>query len=148
MGRYLQDRELKSSSYAIRLPVGATSLRPTAPVAGQIRYNPDLTNINGTTVGGIEAYFNNKWNTIAKEGSTNIIKDQFVGAGGGSRTFTMSYSYTSGQETSAMVFIGGVYQNPTNAYQFNGTTTITFTSAPPLGQIILVLHNLASTTVV
>lgn len=148
MGRYLKDRELKSSGYAIRLPVGSTSLRPQSPVEGLIRYNPDLTNVVGTVVGGVEIYFNNKWNTMAKEGATSIVKDAYSGLGGGNRTFTMSYSYASGQEAQVLVFIGGVFQNPTSTYQFNGTTTITFSSAPPLGQTILVLHNFASTIAV
>jgi len=57
----------------------------------------------------------------------------------------MGYSYTSGQEAQVIVYVGNVYQNPTVAYTFNGTTTITFTSPPPLGQTVVILHNLAST---
>jgi hypothetical protein len=43
------------------------------------------------------------------------------------------------------VFIGGVFQNPGVNYTFGGTTTATFTSPPPFGQAVVILHNFAST---
>jgi hypothetical protein len=59
----------------------------------------------------------------------------------------MSKTYTSGQEAQVLVFLNTVYQNPGVNYTFNGTTNIHFTSVPGAAAVILVLHNIASTTV-
>jgi hypothetical protein len=59
----------------------------------------------------------------------------------------MSKTYNSGQEAQVLVFLNTVYQNPGINYTFNGTTNIHFTSVPTGGAVILVLHNIASTTV-
>lgn len=136
MARYLKNLEINSSSYSVRLPNGSTALRSQSPVDGQIRYNSDI--------GEIEAYYGGIWNTFAREGEVVVVKDQFLGTGALS-TFTMSYSYASGREAQALIFVGGVFQNPAVAYTFNGTTTVSFTSPPPLGQQVVVLHNLPST---
>lgn len=136
MARFLKNQELNSMSYSIRVPVGGSALRSQSPVAGQIRYNSDI--------GELEAYYGGLWNTLAKEGSVTIVKDQFVGTGALS-TFTMAYTYDSGAEPQVMAFVGGVYQNPGVAYTFAGTTTISFTSPPPLGQTVVLLHGLPST---
>jgi hypothetical protein len=146
MGRFLKNRELHSQSYAYRMPFGPSALRPGAPVDGQFRYNTDT--------GRVEVYYNNTWNTVAKVGSATIVKDSqgasAPGANLGSAdgvisTFTMSKAYTSGQEAQVLVYVGNIFQNPGVAYTFNGTTTITFTSPPPLGQTIIILHNFPST---
>ena len=63
--------------------------------------------------------------------------------------FTMSKSYGSGSEANVLVFVGQVYHNPGIAYTFNGTTTVTFTSAPATGtNNILLLHNFSSTAAI
>jgi len=40
-----------------------------------------------------------------------------------------------------MVFVGSIYQDPTTAYTVNGGFDITFTSAPPSGEPISVIHS-------
>ena len=45
MGRFLKNTQLDASSYAIRLPVGTSSLGPDSPVDGQIRYNKTTSKI-------------------------------------------------------------------------------------------------------
>ena len=150
MGRYLKDRELKSAGYAIRVPVGSQALQPPASlsVPGLVRYNTDTNKL--------EYYNNTAWQSVAKEGIVLIVKDSNDGltlnggaalqATDGSRTtFTMSQSYSSGSESQVLVFTGGVFQNPKQAYTFNGTTTITFSTAPPTGQALVILHNLPGT---
>jgi hypothetical protein len=147
MGRFVNNRELRSQGYAYRLPYGSTSLRPSSPVNGLVRFNEDTNQI--------EAYYNSTWNSLAKVGNATIEKDSqasptsggatLESADGVRTTFTMSQSYTSGQEAQVICYVGNVYQNPIVTYTFNGTTTITFTSPPPLGQTIVILHNLAST---
>lgn len=145
MGRFVNNRELHSQSYAFRMPYGASAIRPSAPVNGQFRFNTD-TNV-------VEVYYNSTWNTLAKVGNATIIKDSqgnYTGSNlestdGTRTTFTMSQSYASGKEAQVLIYVGSIFQNPGVAYTFNGTTTVTFTSAPPLGQTIVILHNLPST---
>lgn len=141
MGRFARNRKLESESAATAVlpPVGPSSLRPSSPVPGLFRFNTDNT--------VTEVYYNGVWNNVAKEGVSNIVKDQFTGAVGVS-TFTMSYSYAASKEAQVLVFVGGVFQVPGTAYTFNGSTTITFATNPPLGQTVVVLHNFPSTVTV
>jgi hypothetical protein len=61
----------------------------------------------------------------------------------------MTYSYTAGQEASVVVFVGGVYQQPSTNYSFNGTTSISLSPTNgEYGQTITVIHNLNSTNAV
>lgn len=138
MARFVRNRNLQNfkPSTAVRAPTGGSGLRPTAPVDGLFRFNTDNT--------VMEIYYDSVWNNVAKEGNSTIVKDQFTGATG-VNTFTMSYSYALGQEAQVLVFVGGVFQVPGTAYNFNGTTTITFATNPPLGQTVVLLHNFPST---
>ena len=52
----------------------------------------------------------------------------------------MSFNVVS--ETDILVFVGGVFQNPGVSYTVDGTDDITFTSAPPNGETIIILHGL------
>lgn len=138
MARFAKNRRLErdTAAAAVRPPVGTSALRPSSPTAGLFRFNTDNT--------VLEVYYNNVWNNVAKEGVSIIAKDQFTGAIGVT-TFTMTYSYAAGRETQVLVFVGGVFQVPGTAYTFNGSTTIAFATAPPLGQTIVILHNFPST---
>ena len=75
--------------------------------------------------------------------------DNFSGDGS-TATFTMSQAESDA--TAIAVFVGGVYQQPTTNYTVNGSTTITFLSAPPQytgtsPTSIVVIHNINSTNV-
>ena len=131
------------------LTSGPTSTRPGSPVPGEIRFNTDL--------GLIEAYYSSSWNTLARIGSSTIIKDEYTGDGTTSQ-YTMSvryatssptpiaYNAASSDENKVIVFIGGVFQIPGESYNFsNFGNDILFTSTPPTAQKIVVLHNFAST---
>ena len=143
MGRFVNNRELHSQGYAFRMPLGSSAVRSFAPVDGLFRFNTDTTQV--------EVYYGGVWNSIAKVGNSTIVKDSqgsgsnLATADGSRTTFIMSYSYSSGQEAQVLIYVGNVFQNPGVAYTFNGTTTVTFTSPPPLGQTIVILHNFAST---
>ena len=138
MARFAKNRKLErdTASNAVRPPVGGSALRPSSPATGLFRFNTDNT--------VMEIYYNGVWNSVAKEGVSIIAKDQFTGAIGVTQ-FTMTYSYASGREAQVLSFVGGVFQVPGTAYTFNGTTTITFATAPPLGQTVVILHNFPST---
>jgi hypothetical protein len=137
MGRLLKNTVFKTGSYALGVPVGSSSIGPDVPVTGQTRYN--------TSTSKLEFYSGSTWNAVAKEGEVTITKDTFAGDNVVS-TFTMTKTYNAGQEPQVLVFLNTVYQNPGINYTFNGTTTITFTSVPTTSAVILVLHNIGSTT--
>lgn len=141
MARFVRNRNLQNykPSTALRMPTGGTGIRPVSPVEGLFRFNSDTKTV--------EVYYNSVWNSVAKEGVSNIVKDQFTGTGA-TNTFVMSYSYVNGKEAQVLIFVGGVFQVPGTAYSFNGTTTLTFATNPPLGQTIVVLHNFPSTVTV
>ena len=121
----------------MQLPIGSSTLGPSFPVDGQIRFNQ--------TFSKVELFYNGAWNTIAKVGTVNIVVDEFTGDGV-STNFTMSQGETS--DSAVLVSIGGVYQQPSIAYTVSGTT-IAFTSPPPAPGVnpnkIVVVHNLNST---
>lgn len=119
-----------------KLPGGSTTLRPSSSSNGQIRYN--------TTDNVLEAYINGSWSTLRVAGAASITKDTFTGDGSTLVFGPMSFSYTAGQEKTVLVFINNVFQNPGVAFTFDGTTNITFTSPPPLGHTIVLLHGYAS----
>ena len=138
MGRLLKNTVFKNGSHALGIPVGSSSIGPDAPVVGQTRYN--------TSTGKLEFYNSSVWNAVAREGDVTITKDTLAGDNIVS-DFTMTKTYTSGQEAQVLVFLNTVYQNPGINYTFNGTTNIHFTSVPGAAAVILVLHNIVSTTV-
>ena len=142
MGRFLKNKEFKSAGYGMVIPTGGTSLRPASPVAGEMRFNTDLNKL--------EAYFTSNsittWHSLSHVGSVDIVKDTFLGDGT-TTAFTMSKNYTLGQETLVICVVGNIFQNPGVAYTFPlaGGYTVTFSTPPPLGQTIIVLHGFAGT---
>ena len=135
MGRHLKNDRIRTAGSGAVMPFGPTSLRPLTPISGDFRFNTD-TNL-------VEVYYSAQWNTLTREGPVDITKDTFTGDGF-TTTFTMTKSYSPGQETRIIVVVGNIFQNPGVAYTVSGTT-ITFTSAPPFGQTVIVLHGFAST---
>jgi len=135
MGRHLKNDRIRTAGSGAVMPFGPTSLRPLTPISGDFRFNTD-TNL-------VEVYYSAQWNTLTREGPVNVTKDTFTGDGA-TTAFTMTKSYSAGQETRIIVVVGNIFQNPGVAYQVSGTT-ITFTSAPPFGQTVIVLHGYAST---
>lgn len=133
MGQLLKNTQLKSGSTAIRIPTGTTAQRPSTAYTGQLRYNTDTSRF--------EFYNGSTWLNVASRGFTTIVKDTFTGDGS---TLVFTLSTTPNSETGTPVFVGNVHQNPGVAYTITGTT-LTFTSAPPLGQGVEVYHGFDST---
>jgi hypothetical protein len=136
MGRFVKNKELKSGSYSTRLPMGSNAVGPNSPVDGLVRFN-----INR---GEMELYVNRRWKTVKVllESEKDTAKDTFYGDGT-TRTFgPMKFVYTTGQEIKILVFIGNVFQNPGVAYIVDDDN-ILFASAPPAGQIVVILHGFA-----
>jgi hypothetical protein len=136
MGRYIKNKELKSGSYSIRLPMGQSAIGPNAPVSGLVRYNQGFDEV--------EVYSRNSWRLLVSKSGENrsVLKDTFYGDSS-TRTFgPMKFSYQYGEEIFLLVFIGNVFQNPGVSFSASGYM-IEFTSTPPLGQTIVILHGYA-----
>ena len=139
MGRFVKNASIATGSYAIRLPMGTTSLGPADPVDGQIRFNQSNSKV--------EMFFAGVWNQIAKIGKVALNVEE-LGPGDNTTTeFTMSV--TESVDSDVLVTIGGVYQKPVTNYTISGNT-ITFTSPPPAPTTvslnkIVVVHGLNST---
>jgi hypothetical protein len=132
MARLLKNASLQTGSTAIRLPLGATSDRPSAPVNGQIRFNTDTQRF--------EIYYN-AWQSIAILGNVTIYKDSFTGDG---TTTNFTLSYTPPDQNSILVFVGNVQQNPGDAFTLAGAV-ITFANPPSATYSVVVFHKFNST---
>ena len=130
MGNWVKNRLLESGSTSVVMPSGSSATRPDAPIFGQFRFNTD--------VGLIEFYNGAVWSTLSTSGSIAYTVDDFVG-NGVTTVFTMSVQEAIAEQI--IVFIGSVYQIPVTNYTVNGGFDITFTSAPPLGLPINVIHS-------
>jgi hypothetical protein len=136
MGRFVKNKELKSGSYSTRLPMGSNAIGPNSPVEGLVRFNIDRNEM--------ELYANRQWKTVKvlMEAEKGTTKDTFYGDGT-TRTFgPMKFVYATGQEIKILVFIGNVFQNPGVAYTVDDDN-INFSSAPPDGQTVVILHGFA-----
>ena len=130
MGNWAKNRLLESASTSIVIPSGSTAQRPDTPTFGQFRFNTDSAQLeffNGTA-----------FVPLASAGAISYTVDQFTGDGS-TTVFTMSIQESIA--TQIMVFVGSIYQLPGSAYTVNGGFDITFTSAPPSGEPIAVIHS-------
>jgi hypothetical protein len=130
MGYFVKNRQLRSGSSGVVLPAGGTSLRPLSPSFGLMRYNTDLA--------AIEFFNGTQFVQLSATGAIDYVVDSFTGDGS-TAVFTMSVQEST--TTQIIVFVGSIYQDPTTAYTVDGGFDITFTSAPPSGEPISVIHS-------
>jgi len=118
------------------VPAGDSADRPDSPVFGSFRYN--------TEIGALEFFNGTVFKTVSIAGEVDIVVDSFLGDGS-TTTFTMTVEATNAEQI--IVFVGSIYQQPTVTYSITGISNIdiTFTSPPPEGEPINIIHNLAST---
>ena len=131
MGYFVKNRQLQSGSSGVVLPSGSTATRPDYPTFGLIRYNTDS---------GYVEYFNGViFQNLSTGGSVAYSVDNFTGDGT-TTTFVMSVKVSDPAQI--IVFVGSVYQIATTNYTVGGPANynITFTSAPPNGLPINVIH--------
>jgi hypothetical protein len=131
MGYFVKNRRLQSGSSGVVLPSGGTATRPDNPTFGLIRYNTDS---------GFVEYFNGTvFVSLAAGGAVGYTVDNFTGDGI-TTVFVMSIKVSD--PTQIIVFVGSVYQIATTNYTVGGPANfnITFTSAPPNGLPINVIH--------
>ena len=130
MGYFLKNRQLQSGSTGVVVPASGLGELPDQPVAGMLSFNSATFTMS--------VYNGLAWQTLAtSSGGSSYVVDTFTGDGT-TVSFTMSLAVTSPSQV--LVFVGGLYQLPTTSYTTNGTTTLTFTSAPPLNAPINVIH--------
>jgi hypothetical protein len=130
MGYFLKNRQFQSGSTGMVIPTGSSATRPDSPVFGLMRYNTDI---------GLIEFFNGSiFQSVAVSGGVNYTVDTFTGTGS-QTVFTMSISESSADEI--IVFVGSLYQIPVTNYTVDGGYDITFTSAPPDGVPINVIHS-------
>jgi hypothetical protein len=88
---------------------------------------------------GLIEYFNGvQFISVSAGGNVNYTVDSFTGDGS-TTVFSMSEEETTASQV--IVFVGSIYQDSTTAYTVNGGFDITFTSAPPSGEPISVIHS-------
>lgn len=130
IGYFVKNRKIPSGSSGAVLPAGGSATRPLAPVFGTIRYNTDSASVE---------YFNGvQFIELSQAGAISYTVDSFTGDGS-TAVFTMSVGESTA--TQIIVFVGSIYQDPTTAYTVDGGFDITFTSAPPSGEPISVIHS-------
>lgn len=130
MGYFVKNRQFQSGSTGMVIPTGSTATRPDAPVFGLMRYNTDS--------GLIEFFNGSVFQNLATSGGINYTVDSFTGDGS-QTVFTMSETETNADEI--IVFVGSLYQIPVTNYTVDGSYDVTFTSAPPDGVPINVIHS-------
>lgn len=132
MGRFLKNKEIKSGSYSIRLPMGTSILAPNAPVSGLMRFNVPRDRV--------EVYRLNRWVPLAFASDIEYPhKETFYGTGTQVVFGPMRYKYPANNEIYIRVFVHNVFQNPGVAYTIDDYTII-FTSPVPDGHPIVILH--------
>jgi hypothetical protein len=130
MGYFLKNRQFQSGSTGMVIPTGSSATRPDAPVFGLMRYNTDI---------GLIEFFNGSiFQSVATSGGVNYTVDSFIGDG---LTVAFNMSEAESNADEIIVFVGSLYQIPVTNYTVDGSVTITFTSAPPDGVPINVIHS-------
>lgn len=133
MGYYVKNRQIQSGSTGAVLPQGSSAERPAYPTAGLMRYNTDTLLVeyfNGTIFESLR---------ISSGGAVTYTVENFTGTGTNT-TFAMVDTPTAIDQI--IVFVGSVYQIPTTNYTVSGVD-LTFTSAPPLGVTISIIHTVS-----
>ena len=131
MGTYLKNRRIQSDSTGVVIPIGTSANRPDTPIFGTIRYNTDI---------GFCEFFNGTiWQNMGVGGAITYTVDNITTADGIQTVFAMSTTVANAQQIT--VFVGSIYQDPFVAYTVDGTIDITFTSAPPSGIPINIIHS-------
>ena len=135
VGQFYKNRGTGGNAKQVVVPSGTSAERPDNPAVGGSRFN--------TTSGKLEVFNGVSYDTLSIAGLANVIVDTFTGDG--STVVFGSMTNAVDDATDILVFIGGVFQAPTTTYTVDGSYDITFTSSPPLGVEISVIHNLNST---
>jgi len=111
-----------NATTSILAPVGNTAQRPGVPVTGMVRFN--------STTSSLEFYDSTQW--VSTGTIFTVVQSQTFNGDGTTVNFTINSGYTT---VSCLVSINGILQVPVTAYAVSGTT-LTFTEAPAVGDLI------------
>ncbi len=137
MGRFLKTVNLLGigTANALQLPKGTTAERPGVPKTGDMRFN--------TETNTMEFFNGSVFKSQTTVGNVTPLVDKFTGDGS---TVAFTMTQAASEVKQIIVFVGGVHQDPATAYGVS-STTLTFTSAVPTGEIVNVVHDVYSTDV-
>jgi len=131
MGRFVKNFSLADGHETLGIPSGPTATQPADATLGALRYNTTLNSFefyNGTNFVQV---------TGAVGGKHTITSDPFT-LDGSTLAYTMSLEETNPENI--LVFIDGIYQNPTQ-YSVSGTTiTLSSILEADNGKTLTVLH--------
>ena len=135
MGRFLKTVNLLGigTANALQLPKGTTAERPGVPKTGDMRFN--------TETNTMEFFDGSAFQSQTIVGNVTPLVDKFTGDGS---TVAFTMTQAASEVKQIIVFVGGVHQDPATSYGVS-TTTLTFTSAVPNGEIVNVVHDVYST---
>ena len=130
MGYFVKNRRLQSGSVGVVIPTGGSATRPVTPTFGLIRYNTDL--------GAVEYFDGSQFVQMGDANSISYTVDSFTGDGS-TTVFTMTVEESVAAQI--IVFVGSIYQDSVTVYSVDGGFDITFSSPPPDGEPISVIHS-------
>jgi len=131
MGRFVKNFSIADGHTSLSIPSGPTTSQPADAPDGSLRYN--------TTLNSFEFYNGTNWVQVtgAVGGKHTITSDPFT-LDGSTLAYTMSLEETNPENI--LVFIDGIYQNPTQ-YSVSGTTiTLSSILEADNGKTLTVLH--------
>ncbi len=138
MGRLVKNPQLAPNAGIAAsglMPGGTTGERPDVTTDGQMRYNSSNSAMEYTIDAG------STWQQVGAVGLSTVTQDSFTGDAI-ETDFTFA-SINVASTTDILVFVGGVFQNPATSYTIiSAGAEISFTSAPPNLEVIVVLHGL------
>jgi hypothetical protein len=139
MGRSAKHISLNGSRNSVTLPKGTTAAQPTAPVAGMLRYNTTLDNLeyyNGTNFlqvgGGVGGVATVTADSITIDGNTPVL------------TYAMPSGLTPTDENNVLVFLEGIYQKPSTYTIAGSNITLAAVLVGDHNKTLTVLHGLDS----
>ena len=139
MGRSVKNISLNDSNNSVMLPKGTTAQQPTAPVAGMMRYNTTLNNLeyyNGTTFlqvgGGVGGIADVTADSITIDGNTPTL------------TYALPSGLSPTDEKNVLVFLEGVYQKPSTYTIAGSNITLAAVLVGDHNKTMTVLHGFDS----
>lgn len=139
MGRSAKHISLNGSRNSVTLPKGTTAAQPTAPVAGMLRYNTTLDNLeyfNGTSFlqvgGGVGGVATVTADSITIDGNTPVL------------TYAMPSGLTPTDENNVLVFLEGIYQKPSTYTIAGSNITLAAVLVGDHNKTLTVLHGFDS----
>lgn len=140
MGRFIKNKEIKTGSYSVRMPMGSSVLAPNSPVPGLTRFNISKNRLEVYRSIIRNGYPELRWTPLAFASEIEYPnKETFYGTGTQVVFGPMKYKYPKNNEVFLRVYVHNIHQNPGTAYTIDDYSII-FSSPVPDGHPIVVIH--------